>query len=401
LAFGAFRGLRVEALGANQIQKPINQRQESGDSMQLAPRHVAAVATLGILLLAALVAPAMAGTQAAPEVPDPQYDVKSTTGGASPCIATGAPRCLAGGGIDMTASWIDNETASQLEFHISGPTLGPSNTNVYTYHFHFKVGGTDYDASATIGTISPHPAAPQLGTGAVTPGGVAANASLSGTTLTLIVLRSAIGDPSVGSAITDMYVENFGNPLGQTQNTLTDRAPETGTATSSYNFTSGSGGPQGTPGDADGDLLNDTWEQQNFGGTSAQNATSDPDADGCNNACEFQKGTNPNNPDTDGDGVSDGDEVKAGTDPGRADQGTTTTSGPPTTGPTTSGGPTTTGSTTTTPPDSTGDGGTPMERLSQGFEKGAFNVGYLILACAIGGVVLLLALIGRFGRWRL
>jgi hypothetical protein len=41
----------------------------------------------------------------------------------------------------------------------------------------------------------------------------------------------------------------------------------------------------------------------------------DPDGDGCDNLCETDHGTNPNDPDTDGDGVNDGDEIAKGTDP--------------------------------------------------------------------------------------
>jgi hypothetical protein len=75
------------------------------------------------------------------------------------------------------------------------------------------------------------------------------------------------------------------------------------------------GGPGGNGTDADADGLNDTWEQEQFGNTTEQNATGDPDADGLNNSAEFEHGTNATNPDTDGDGVQDGDEVEAGTDP--------------------------------------------------------------------------------------
>jgi len=41
----------------------------------------------------------------------------------------------------------------------------------------------------------------------------------------------------------------------------------------------------------------------------------DPDHDGLTNLQEFQKGTDPHNPDTDGDGIPDGLEVAEGTDP--------------------------------------------------------------------------------------
>jgi hypothetical protein len=76
--------------------------------------------------------------------------------------------------------------------------------------------------------------------------------------------------------------------------------------------------PEGPAGnattDADSDGLNDTWEQENFGGLQ-ENGTGDPDADGLNNTGEQQHGTDPNAADTDGDGFSDGEEVTAGTDP--------------------------------------------------------------------------------------
>ena len=44
--------------------------------------------------------------------------------------------------------------------------------------------------------------------------------------------------------------------------------------------------------DADGDGLADAWEQQYFGGLSA-NPADDPDGDGMNNLREFRAGTNP------------------------------------------------------------------------------------------------------------
>jgi len=67
--------------------------------------------------------------------------------------------------------------------------------------------------------------------------------------------------------------------------------------------------------DIDNDGLNDTWETQYFGGTSAQNAEGDADNDGLDNAFELKLGTNPNLADTDGDGFSDFAEMHGATNP--------------------------------------------------------------------------------------
>lgn len=75
--------------------------------------------------------------------------------------------------------------------------------------------------------------------------------------------------------------------------------------------------------DTDYDGLPDLWEEKWFGdgprGVAGdgdvrpnellQNSTDDPDGDGCNNGCEYIRGTNPWEPDTDGDGLTDGEEA--------------------------------------------------------------------------------------------
>jgi Flp pilus assembly protein TadG len=61
--------------------------------------------------------------------------------------------------------------------------------------------------------------------------------------------------------------------------------------------------------DADGDGLPDLWEEQYYTPKEAQDGTSDLDNDRCNNACEFDRRTSPNDEDWDNDGLYDGDEV--------------------------------------------------------------------------------------------
>jgi len=88
--------------------------------------------------------------------------------------------------------------------------------------------------------------------------------------------------------------------------------------------------PAGTPGvasDADMDGLPDAWEIEFFEDL-AQSGNDDPDEDGAINSEEFDRGSDPTNPDTDGDGLFDGvetgtgefvDATDTGTDPTRAD----------------------------------------------------------------------------------
>jgi len=74
--------------------------------------------------------------------------------------------------------------------------------------------------------------------------------------------------------------------------------------------------------DTDMDTLPDYWEERekldpyDDGSTNpAMGAEGDPDGDGLNNKGEYDRGTDPNNPDSDGDGMPDGWEVDNGLDP--------------------------------------------------------------------------------------
>ena len=66
--------------------------------------------------------------------------------------------------------------------------------------------------------------------------------------------------------------------------------------------------------DADEDNILDTWEIEHFGSLS-HDGTGDTDRDGLSDLREYQRGTNPNDPDTDGDGMPDGWEVNNRLDP--------------------------------------------------------------------------------------
>ena len=93
--------------------------------------------------------------------------------------------------------------------------------------------------------------------------------------------------------------------LRGTDPTKSDTATSTGAPTG-CTFKSG----ETNKTDSDKDCLPDYWEDDNFGNL-GQGATGDPDADGCDNRCEYLAGTDPRKSDTDGDGTND----KEDTDP--------------------------------------------------------------------------------------
>ncbi len=272
---------------------------------------------LTLTLAAALIAPVQAGTQEDPEITDPQND-EVVLGAAPDLVCFGAPvnACL-GSVVDVLQAWV-TESETELVFRINmatttagGKVYGPSDMN-----FYFDIDGVTYNAGADVewsdvvgvnGDGTPHP---KGNTSTVTPedGGVFA----------MTVNRADIGNPPMGSTLTNLYVEATLRIAGLAGATVHDRAPDSDFGRD-YTLALGPAPAGGAGGDApvadsDSDGLNDTWEQEHFGNLSA-NATDDPDGDGCDNACEFAAGTDPNNADTDGDGVNDGDEIAAGKDP--------------------------------------------------------------------------------------
>ncbi len=75
----------------------------------------------------------------------------------------------------------------------------------------------------------------------------------------------------------------------------------------------------GTSNDTDGDGLPDDWELLHFGDLD-ETEFGDLEPDGLTNLQEFNRGTDPNNPDSDGDGLEDGPEFNLhGTDPADSD----------------------------------------------------------------------------------
>jgi Flp pilus assembly protein TadG len=59
----------------------------------------------------------------------------------------------------------------------------------------------------------------------------------------------------------------------------------------------------------DGDSLPDAWEDDYYTPVDSQDDNSDVDNDGCNNKCEYDRRTSPNEPDSDFDGLLDGQET--------------------------------------------------------------------------------------------
>lgn len=263
--------------------------------------EAAALALLALSLALAAWAPAAsAGTQDAPEITDPADDQAVCPNGQEGAPTEGQ---LAGNG-DILSGWIGGETATEVHFYITSSgdftdgTFGP-----YVFTFHATSGASDVHASATTGA-SP------------TPGDAATAAAVAEGVLDLTVPKAAFESSAPGATLTGLEITAVGeaNPPGGVTVFCDSAAAADGVA---YTFTGGAAA--GSPGDADGDGLNDTWEQSTFGNTT-YNGTADPDHDGLNNTAEQQKGTNATKADSDGDGTNDKDDAFP-TDPAQGGSG--------------------------------------------------------------------------------
>ncbi|NLL83151.1 MAG: S8 family serine peptidase [Lentisphaerae bacterium] len=67
--------------------------------------------------------------------------------------------------------------------------------------------------------------------------------------------------------------------------------------------------------DADGDGMDDLWEEMNGLDPTRDDSQEDPDGDGLSNLGEYRGGTNPHDPDTNGNGINDQTEMYHGYDP--------------------------------------------------------------------------------------
>lgn len=115
-----------------------------------------------------------------------------------------------------------------------------------------------------------------------------------------------------GDGLLDAWeIQYFGNTTAQ--NGAGD--PDSDGSTNEQEETAGSNPnlASSTHTDVDGDGLADAWEIQNFGNTTVQNGSGDPDQDFATNEQEETANTNPasaaSTPDSDGDGLNDGWEI--------------------------------------------------------------------------------------------
>ncbi|MES2153803.1 MAG: hypothetical protein V4510_01565 [bacterium] len=359
-------------------------------------RTSAALLTAALVFLSALAAhPAAAGTEAVPEITDPANDIVLTPAGtatAASCIpsATMQP-CPQWTRMDTVAAWIDNETATLFHANIkvSGDPSSGATGYSWSLAFHMKFNGTDFIASAS--------AVGGQTVGAPTAGGVATAATVAGSIVTLTVPKAALA-PALGSGarLTDLYV--IGNAMTPPPSPspgvvlTTDRAPDGTAFGTPYNFTMTGGNITAGGADSDADGLNDTFEQQYFGNLN-ETASGDKDADGLTNSQEQALGTDPTKPDTDGDGFNDGAEVAAGTNPKDASSHPPVAPPPPPPpGPQPPPPP---------PPGPNPDDTSGAATSRSAVDKLTGDPQYLGVAGGGALLVIVLSLIGRFGRWGL
>lgn len=361
-----------------------------------------AVVRFSLLLLVfaafamALVQPSQAGSEAAPEIVDPAND--HAVGDEVPA----GPPASVSNSADVVAAWFENETADQVTLIVK-TSAGPATTNNvegvvtlydHTYAFSFAVAGTTYVASLRVDQ-----------TAGVSVGGVASSGSIDQEKhfAIMIVPKANIGNPAAGALATSLFVDSNSEVfVDDSPLTVHDRAPNADFGTD-YTFTGGSGNST-TPGDSDGDGLNDTCEQQYFGGlNSTHNATGDADGDGLTNGQECVGGTDPTKADSDGDGVNDDkdpfptDPTKGGTSSG---SGSGSSSGSRSSSSSRSSSNTGTDSqTSSTRGDAQGDG--EVKNLDDAIDRLRSDASYVGMSAGGFLTVVVLAILALAVRWSL
>ena len=282
------------------------------------PLTWALLASLALSFLA--ITPAQAGTYDDPEVTD--ANDAALLGLVPACLPPnpGGVTCSAAPGfVNIQLGYVAAETADSVTFKIDGPN-NPNSYGPTEFRFYFTVDGTPYMAGIHMDQAATGAPPASVGTGELTPLGVASSVRFTEDDpiqMELVVPRAAIGSPALGATMTELHIESdLRVLLGEIPAVFSDRAPDEGFGRD-YTFIAGPA-PAGGGADSDGDGLNDTWEQDNFGDLN-QTGSDDPDDDGLNNTAEFDLGTDPNDADSDDDGLEDGDEVTRGTDPLDAD----------------------------------------------------------------------------------
>jgi hypothetical protein len=342
------------------------------------------VATSALLAIFA-VHPAASGTQAAPEITDPADDQQVCPNGTGAASTMG--NAAANG--DILSGWV-TETATEIHFMVtSSGDFTTGSLGGYTYSFHATSGTTAVVASA------------MSTAGAPTAGGAATSVKVANGALDMTVPKTAFSNASSGSKLTSLFVEATGtlDPAGVI--IFCDRAPDGTAFGTDYTVTGAPAGgngtqyPNGAPGcsyrsdeanktDNDADCLPDHWEGQYFGNTTAQNATGDPDHDGCNNGCEYGNGTDPTN---------------AASKPTSTTTSTSTGTSTGTNTSTKTGTATGTGTTSKT---TTSTGADTSSSTSQSpLDKIQAESGYTVASGSAMVAVVLVSLIGLFGRWGL